>query len=105
MSAGRDSFYSALESIIDNFSCVLFDSKASPAQGEDMGSGKSVWEEKRPLRQMKKYIQWAGQEFAVFGSSSGGDANITGTNLWQRKMVYVVVHKREMWKKMERHLE
>lgn len=55
MSAGRDSFYSALESIIDSVSCVLLDSKAFPPQEEERGSTKSVWEE--------KYIQGAGQSF------------------------------------------
>lgn len=32
-----ESFYSALESIIDIFSCVLFDSKAFPPHEEDLG--------------------------------------------------------------------
>lgn len=43
MFARRDSFYSALESIIDSVSCVLLDSKACPPQEEEKGSGKRVW--------------------------------------------------------------
>ncbi len=59
MSAGRDSFYTALESIIDSVGCVLFDSKTFPPQEEERGSDKRVWEGRRPLR--RGNIHWAGQ--------------------------------------------
>ncbi len=60
MSAGRESFYTALESIVDSVGYVLFDRKTFPPQ-EERGSNTRFWEERQALR--RGNIHWAAQSF------------------------------------------